>query len=137
MGVEKFAGAVVKIEDEVVAKVTSFTTPNLTISTADITGSEDILVGGEILAQKFASIAASEVASMEGIVIRGNAGQSELQQAARMGNDVDIEWVGPNGYGNIMTGIVTGYQESRGTGDVAKFTASFQVNENTAITPGS
>jgi len=137
MPIEKFAGTVVKVENEVVAKVTSLTTPNLTISTADITGSEDILPGGEILAQKFASIAASEVASIEGIVIIGDTGQSELQLAARMGNDVDIEWVGPSGYGALMTGIVTGYQETRGTGDVAKFTASFQVNENTPITPGS
>jgi hypothetical protein len=134
---EKFAGFVVKVDDVTVAKVTSLTMNNLTISEADITGSEDVVNGGDILAQKFASLAVNEVANVEGIVWVGDAGQSDLKTAARQGATVEVSAVNAQGNGASLEGFFTGYQESRGTGDVAKFSSAFRVNENTPIVNGS
>ena len=137
MSEEKFAGFVVSIDDVVVAKITSLTMNSLTISEADITGSEDVVSGGDILAQKFASIAVNETASVEGIVWVGDAGQSDLKTAAKAGVEVELSAVSAAGNGGSLEGFFTSYQESRGTGDVAKFTAAFRVNENTPIVSGS
>ena len=137
MSVEKFAGLVGSVDGVVIAKITGLTSPNLTISTADITGSEDVASGGDILTQQLASIQVSEVASIEGVVMIGDSGQSGFYDAAKIGATVDLEWVGPSGNGATLEGIITGYQESRGTGDVAKFSGSFHVNENTPIVAGS
>lgn len=134
---EKFAGLVVKADDEVVAKVTNLTSPNLTISEAEITGAEDVVEGGDILQQKFAAIAVNETASVDGIVIIGDGGQSELKDAARKGATVEIEWVGPSGNGATLEGFFQSYQETRVTTDVAKFTSTFRVNKNTPIINGS
>ena len=137
MVVEKFAGTVVSIDDEVVAKVTGITTPNLSISESDITGSEDVASGGDILQQQFASIGVSEVATVEGVVMTDDAGQSDLQDAANQGATVEIEHLRPNGSGSTLSGFFTSYQQTRGTGDVAKWTASFRVNSNTPVVAGS
>ena len=134
---EKFAGFVVKVDDVTVAKITSITMNNLTISESDITGSEDVVPGGDILAQKFASIAVNETANVEGIVWVGDAGQSDLKTAAKQGAEVELSAVNAHGNGHALTGFFTSYQESRGTGDVAKFTAAFRANENEAIVNGS
>jgi hypothetical protein len=137
MPIEKFAGLVAKIDDVVIAKITSVSSPNLSISTADITGSEDVASGGDILTQQLASIMVGETASLEGIVIIGDSGQSDLYDAAKTGATVELSWVGASGNGASLEGIFTSYSETRGTGDVAKFTSAFHVNENTAIVAGS
>jgi len=134
---EKFAGFVVKIDDEVVAKVTSLTMNDLTITEAEVTGSEDVVEGGDILGQKFAPIAVGETASVEGIVWKGNSGQSELKQAARQGSEVELSAVNSEGNGVELMGFFTAYQEPRSTGDVAKFTTSFRVNSNNPVESGS
>jgi hypothetical protein len=134
---EKFAGTSVKIDDVTIAKVTSLTTPNLTITESEITGAEDVASGGDILQQKYSSIAVGETANVEGIVITDDAGQSALKAAARTGATVDIEWTGPSGNGGTLEGFFTSYQENRVTTDVAKFSGGFRVNDNTEISAGS
>lgn len=137
MPIEKFAGLVVKVDDVVIAKITGLTSPNLNISTADITGSEDVASGGDILQQQLASIMVGETANIEGVVIIGDSGQSDLYSAAKTGATVELEWTGASGNGATLEGIVTSYSETRGSGDVAKFSGAFHVNENTAIAAGS
>lgn len=134
---EKFAGFVVKVDDVTVAKVTSLTMNNLTISEEDITGSEDVVSGGDILAKKFAAIAVDETANIDGIVWVGDAGQSALKTAAKQGAVAEVSAVNAQGNGASLEGHFTSYQESRGTGGVAKFSSAFRVNENTPIVAGS
>lgn len=134
---EKFAGLVAKIDDVVIAKITNLNSPNLTISEEDITGSEDVVDGGDILHQKFASIAVGETASLDGISIRGNSGQSAVREAARKGATVELQWVGASGNGYTLEGFFTSYQETASTAGTFKFTSGFRVNDSTEIVAGS
>lgn len=137
----KFAGTVIEIENEVVAKITSFTRA-VSVSEEDVTGSEDVVPGSDVLASQFVSIAVSETADVEGITIESadaglDDGQSELRDAAQSGKTVTMKHTKYNGHGYSMTGFFTSYEESGDTSGVYKFKGSFRINTKVAITPGS
>lgn len=137
----KFARTQLRVDNEVVAKVTSFTKA-AEISEEDVTGSEDYIAGTDVLHQQFVSIAVGETAEIEGIAIESAAsglddGQSELRDAAESGQIVTLRQVRATGYGYNMTGFFTSYEESGSTSEVYKFKGSFRINSKTEITPGS
>ena len=137
----KFAETILEVQDEVVAKITSFNR-NVTISEEDVTGAEDVIAGSDILHSQFVSIAKGETAAVAGIAIESavaglDAGQSELKDAAETGEIVSIKHTKANGYGNNMTGFFTSYEETGSVGSVYKFSGSFRVNTNVPIVPGS
>ena len=69
----KFAGTVIEIDNEVVAKITSFER-SVSVSEEDVTGSEDVVVGTDVLHQQFVAVAVGETATVEGIAIEDDAG---------------------------------------------------------------
>jgi len=137
----KFAGTVVEVDNEVVAKITKFNRA-VSISEENITGSEDYIPGTDVLHEKFTAIAVSETASVEGITIENETnglddGQSELKDAAESGKIVTMKSTKNNGYGWLLSGFFTAYDEDGDTTKVFRFKASFRVNSKTEITPGS
>lgn len=137
----KFARTVIQVDNEVVAKVTSFTR-SVEISEEDVTGSEDYIPGTNVLHQQFVSIAVGETAEVEGIAIESAStglddGQSELRDAAESGQEVTLRHTRNTGYGHLMTGFFTSYEESGSTSEVYKFKGSFRVNTKVEIRPGS
>jgi hypothetical protein len=137
----KFARTQIQIDDEVVAKITSFSR-SVEISEEDVTGSEDYIAGTNVLHQQFVSIAVGETAEVEGIAIESASsglddGQSELKDSAESGQDVTLRHTRMTGYGYIMSGFFTSYEESGSTSEVYKFKGSFRINSKTEITPGS
>ena len=128
----KFAGTVVKIDDVVVAKITSFNR-SLSISEDEVTGSEDTVEGKDVLRQKFASISVGETASLEGVAISGDAGQSALSDAAEGGETVELDHIRRDGKGYSLAGFFTSYEESGDTSGVYRFSGSFRVNSKTEI----
>lgn len=136
----KFAGTVIEIQDEVVAKVTSFNR-SLSISEDDVTGAEDVIVGTDVLQQQFVPIAVGETAAIEGVAIEDgsglDAGQSELKNAAEQGDIVSLRHVRNTGFGVLLTGFFTAYDETASTSGVYRFSGTFRVNSKVAITPGS
>ncbi len=136
----KFAGTIIEVEDEVVAKVTSFTR-SLSISEEDVTGAEDVIAGTDVLQQQFVSIAVGETASVEGVAIEDaggpDAGQSELKDAAEVGATVVLKQTRNTGYGKALTGFFTSYEETGSTSGVYRFSGTFRVNEKVDVVPGS
>ena len=137
----KFAGTQVTVDNEVVAKVTSFNR-NVSVKEENITGSEDIVPGTDVLHEMFTAISISETANVEGIAIETRAnglddGQSELKDAVESGKVITMRTVKNTGYGWSLSGFFTSYDESGDTSGVYKYKGAFRVNAKTEITPGS
>jgi hypothetical protein len=135
-----FAGTIIEIDDEVVAKVTSFAR-SVSISEEDITGSEDVVAGTDVLHQEFTPLAVGETATVEGIAIEDetglDTGQSELRDAAEEGKEVVLKHTRNTDYGHAFTGFFTSYSENASTSGVYKFSGTFRINSKTEITPAS
>jgi hypothetical protein len=137
----KFAGTIVEVDNEVVAKVTEFSR-ELSISEEKTTGSEDVVPGTDVLQEQFVSIGVSETAKLAGIATESadtgpDTGQSALKEAAEAGETVVLKQTKNTGYGYALSGFFTGYAETGSTAGVYKFSGSFRVNSKTEITPGS
>lgn len=139
-GEVKFAGTVIEIDNEVVAKVTSFER-SVSISEEDVTGSEDVIAGSDVLQQQFVAVAVGETATIEGIAVEDeagpDAGQSALAEAAESGIQVVLKHIRNSGYGKQLTGFFTAYSENGSTSGVYRFSGTFRVNSKTEIVPGS
>lgn len=137
----KFANTVVTVDSEVVSKVTSFN-KKTSVSEENITGSEDVVPGTDVLHEVFTSIAVNETADVEGIAIESatsgpDDGQSELQDAVDEGKIVTLTSTKSTGYGWRLSGFFTSYEEGADTSGVYKWKATFRINSKTQITPGS
>lgn len=124
----KFGGTVVKVGTpaETVAKITSFE-HSIEVSEDEITGSEDIN-DEDVLEQTFAAIAVSRTASLEGIALSTDAGQSALAAAAEAGEEVVLVHERPDGTDRSLTGYFTSYNETGSMTEVYKFSGDFRVN---------
>ena len=137
----KFAGTVVFIENEIVSKVNAFNR-SVSVSEENITGSEDVVPGTNVLLEQFASIAVSETANVEGITIESaseglDVGQSELRDAVDQGKIVTMTSTKNNGYGWSLSGFFTAYEETGDKSGVYKYKGTFRINSKTEISPGS
>lgn len=137
----KFARTTLEVDNELVAKLTTWSKAT-EVAEEDITGSEDYIAGTNVLHLVFASISVGETAEMEGISMQSsvtglNDGQSELKDAANTGKTVTVRQVNHNGFGYLLTGFFTSYEESASVSEVYKWKGSFRINTKTEITPGS
>jgi len=136
----KFAGTVIEIDNEIVAKVTSFER-SVSVSEEEVTGSEDVITGTDVLQQQFIATAVGETATLEGIAVEDesgpDSGQSALAEAAESGAQVVLKHTRNSGYGEALTGFFTAYSENGAAGGVYRFSGSFRVVSKTQIVPGS
>jgi hypothetical protein len=137
----KFGGTVVTVDSEVVSKVTAFNR-NVSVKEENITGSEDIIAGTDVLHEKFTAISVSETATIEGISIESAAsgpddGQSELKDAVDSGKIVNVISTRNTGYGWNLSGFFTSFEEGADTSGVYKFKGTFRINSKVEVTPGS
>jgi hypothetical protein len=137
----KFAGTSVLVEGLVLAKVTAFNN-DTSISEEDVTAAENVIPGTDVLHGEFTPIAVNETAAIEGITIETSVagrdiGQSELKDAAEKGKIITIRRVRNTGYGEILNGFFTAYNETGDVSGVYKFKSTFRVNSKTEIVPGS
>lgn len=136
----KFAGTVVEIDDEVVAKVSSFQRA-ISVNEEEITGAGDVVPGSFILQQQFIAVSIGETVSLEGIAIEDSEGpdkgQSDLREAAETGEIVTIKHERNTGYGIAYTGFFTAYEETGSISGVYRFSGTFRVNSKSDIIPGS
>ena len=129
----RFAGTRIKVNDEVVAKVTSFST-SFDIEEEDITGSEDVKEGSLILHQQHLPVSMGETISLEGIAIAGDDGQSELKETAKAGEEATLEHTVADGSGTEYTGYFTSYEEEGSVSDgVYTWSGEFRVNDEEPI----
>lgn len=141
IGEVKFGGTTISVESEIVAKITAFSRA-LKISEEDITGAEDTIAGTDVLHNVFTAISVDETASIEGIAIETASsglddGQSELRDAAEHGEIVEVRQVRNTGYGWLLSGFFTSYEEEGDSSGPYKFKGDFRVNSKTEITPNS
>lgn len=137
----KFGGTVVTVDSEVVSKVTAFNR-NVSVKEENITGSEDVIAGTDVLHEKFTAISVSETATIEGISIESatsgpDDGQSELKDAVDSGKIVNIISTRNTGYGWNLEGFFTSFEEGADTSGVYKFKGTFRINSKVEVTPGS
>lgn len=137
----KFGGTVVIIDNEIVAKITAFN-KNTAVKEENITGSEDIIAGTNVLHDVFTPVSIGETATVEGVAIESSNygpddGQSELKDAVDNGIIITMRQTRNTGYGYLMTGFFTSYDEGADTSGVYKFKATFRVNTKQEIVPGS
>jgi hypothetical protein len=137
----KFGGTVVTVDSEVVSKVTAFNR-NVSVKEENITGSEDIIAGTNVLHEKFTAISVSETATIEGISIESatsgpDDGQSELKDAVDSGKIISVISTRNTGYGWNLSGFFTSFEEGADTSGVYKFKGTFRINSKVEVTPGS
>lgn len=137
----KFARTIIKVDNETVSKVTSWTNTAET-SEEDITGAEDYISGTTVLHEQYTPISIGETAELEGIAIENSNtgmddGQSALKVAAKTGQIVTVERTRNTGFGDRYTGFFTNYEESADTSSVYKWSGSFRINTQEDIVPGS
>lgn len=133
MANRRFAGTTVKIDSVTVAKITTWGRDSSTAET-DVTGSEDVVAGTEILETKYEPVAVSSTINFGGIEVVGDTGQGDVEAAFGEGTEVTIRQAYNDGTGWDYTGFLTSYNQTGSVGDaVYKFTASFRVNSKVAI----
>src|SRR5690625_355116 len=129
----RFAGTRIKVNDEVVAKVTNFSSES-EIEEEDVTGSEDIKEGSLVLQEKYIPVSVGETLSLEGIAIAKDEGQSELKTAAKSGQIVELEHTTHDGTGTEYEGFFTSYEEEGDVSDgVYTWSGEFRVNDSELI----
>jgi hypothetical protein len=133
-----FAGSVIKVDDVVLGLVTSAEITS-NIDEAEVTGAEDVSGSSpdQISAKKYRPVGIDKTVAIAGIYKPGDAGQTDLKDAADTGAETDLEVVDQAGYGADLTGFFTNFVKSGALAGVYTFTATFRVNSETAITPGS
>lgn len=140
MGEIKFAGTVVEVDSQVVAKVSSFERA-ISINEEEVTGSGDVVAGSYVLQQQFVAISVGETVTLEGIALEGTTGadqgQSDLRDAAESGDTVTIKHTRNTGYGVEYTGFFTAYAETGSISGVYRFNGTFRVNSKSDVVPGS
>jgi hypothetical protein len=137
----KFAKTYIEVDNELVAKVTKFSR-KVDIEEEDTTGSEDYIAGTDVLHKQFVSISVGETADIEGITRESSIsglqdGQSELRDAAETGKAVTVKQSRYTGFGWLLRGFFTSYEEDGEKGGVYKWKGTFRINSKTEVTPGS
>lgn len=130
-----FAGTFVEIDGVVVAKITSFQSTS-EISEEQVSGSEDTVgtAPNKITKEVYKPVSVGQTAQAEGIYKTSDQGQSDLQDAADTGLEVQIRHVRQDGQGHLYTGFFTNYQESGQLPGIYTWTAQFRVNDKEAVT---
>lgn len=133
-----FAGASILVDTDTVGKVTSWEWA-VSIETESVSGSEDTegTAPNQITRDKQKPVSVSKTASMEGIYIPADTGQTDLKAAAETGSEVDIKHEDQAGYGEDATGYLTNFTVTGSLGNVYTFSADFHANSDTAVTPGA
>ena len=132
---QKFAGTIVTVDTATVGKVTAFNRA-ITVGEAEVTGSEDLVAGGDIVQQQFVSTQVGETATVEGVSLQGDEGQSELYEAASSGATVALKQTKADGSGVTLSGFFTAYAENGGlSAGIYTWSGTFRVNEKTPIVP--
>lgn len=138
----KFAGTIVSVGDEAltakpVGKITAFNR-SVTVGEADVTGSEDLAEGGDVVRDTFVSIRVGETATCEGIALAGNEGQSELKAAVETGATITLRHTYADGSGQALSGFFTAFNENGGlSAGIYTWSGTFRINSKTAIAKGA
>ncbi len=128
-----FAGTYIEVDSVVVAKVTNFSN-DISIAETEVTGSEDVVGGSSILTQKNVVTKLSETLALEGIAVIGDAGQSDLETAAKAGTQVVLHHHYQDASGTAYTGYFTSFKKGGSVSDaVYKWSGSFRVNSTAAL----
>ena len=128
-----FAGTYIEIDAVLVAKVTNFSN-DISINETEVTGSEDVVVGSSILTQKNVVTKMSETLALEGIAVIADAGQSDLETAARTGAQAVLHHHYQDASGTAYTGYFTAFKKGGSVSDaVYKWSGSFRVNSEVAV----
>lgn len=129
-----FAGTFLEIDGVTVAKITSFQSA-IEVSEEQVSGSEDTVgtAPNEIIKEVYKPVSKGETAQTEGIYKTGDQGQSDLEDAAETGLEVQIRHVRQDGKGHLYTGFLTNFQQSGQLSGIYTFSAQFRVNDKEAV----
>jgi len=129
----KFVKTVVKVNNVVVGKITSFS-DKTALETVDVTGSEDVREGTEMIQRQNMPISLNQTISVAGIVKVDDAGQDLLEATAKAGGSITLERIYSDNTGNDYEGYFTNYENSGSIGDgVYKFTADFTATKDIPV----
>lgn len=133
-----FAGASIKIDNDVVGLVTS-AEETINVDEVEVTGVEDTsgTAPDEISAKKYRPVGVDQVVSLSGIYKPGDDGQEALKDAALTGAEVDLEVIDQAGFGGDYTGFLTNFVKTGALAGVITFTATFRVNDYTPVAGSS
>jgi hypothetical protein len=129
-----FAGTSIEIDGVVVAKITKFE-KTTTITSEAVTGSEDVVgtAPNKVQREKRKPVSVGETASIEGIYVTGDQGQSDLEDAAKNGDEIVVRQLKQDGQGRLMTGFLEEYKESGAMNGIYTFSSNFFINSETAV----
>jgi hypothetical protein len=134
MAEERFANTTFTIDGQTIPCVTTFNV-SYSIDEDEITCSTDVVgeAGEEINRRRFLATAAGQTAAMDGIVHRDVASYDTFETAAKTGKTVDINRTTASGESKTYTGHFTDFNENGTIGEVWKFTATFRINDEVAV----
>jgi hypothetical protein len=133
MAERKFAGTIIKIDGVTIAKITDFSFDR-SIGETEVTGAEDVMLGSDILEQKYVATKISSTISFGGITYSSDAGQGDLEDAADQGTSIVIRRTYSDATGYDYTGVITSYKFGGSIGDgIYKFSGSMRVNSKVAV----
>lgn len=129
-----FAGTVVEIDGQVVAKVTSFELSN-EIDELEVTGSEDTVgtAPNKISEAQYIASQIARTANIGGISLITDTGQSDIEDAADTGKSVTIRQYNQGGNGYMITGFFTSFTRTGELGSVYTFDSAFRINSKSTF----
>lgn len=129
-----FAGSVLEIDGVVVAKVTSISR-STSVSEEQVSGSEDKAgtAPNQITKEVYKPVSVGETLQLEGIYKTGDTGQSDVEDAAKTGQEVQLRHYKQDGKGYLETGFFTQFDEQGQLPNVYTFSGAFRVNESSAV----
>jgi len=132
---QAFAGTVVTIGATAVGVVNSLTRTT-SITETEVSGTANTATGADgrkILKQTFLPTAVGETASIAGVSVNDDTGQDAIRTAARLGNEVTLQYVDQDGEGEHTTGFITEYVRNGSLPGAWTFTANFRCNSTANI----
>lgn len=128
-----FANTTIEIDNKLVAKITSYSR-GVETGEENTSGSENYNIESYALKDLFSSLTVGETLDLEGIAIEVTSiGQSDLKDAASMGQSVNLIIINDYGTGYIFDGFFTSYEENGSTSEVYKFKGSFRINSKSDV----
>jgi hypothetical protein len=104
------------------------------VSEEEVAGLNDTVGDPPIISEQYIATSVGKTASLNGISIINDDGQSAVETAAETGDTMTLEYRYEDGSGYDLEGFFTSHEKTGEKPDTEKFSAEFRVNSKTEVT---
>lgn len=129
----RVAGFRARHDGTVIARVTGFSLTS-DISEEEVSGLNNTVGDPPIIQETYLAQSVGKTASINGVSILNDTGQSRVEDSADAGSEIVLEYRYDNGEGYDLTGFFTSHERTGDKGEISeKFSADFRVNDKTWV----